>query len=445
MSEGGHDGAVAGGLRERVAGRSVLVCVGPGGVGKTTVSAALALALAHDGRRVLVVTIDPARRLATSLGLATLPNEPVPVRVEDVAGFRVSGGLDAMMLDMKRTWDGVIRRYAPSEEKLTRILANPFYQYLSTAFSGSQEYSAVEKLFELTEDGRYDVIVLDTPPTTQALDFLAAPDRLINVLDSNAVRFLTMPFKASRRFFSIADNVVFKRLAAITGTEMLKALSEFLIAFEGMYEGFARRSEEVKLMLRSAATQFLVVTASRHRVRDETRHLVERLHAFEMPMGAYIVNRVTLPGSLPFASSGSPLLVPPAESLDRLAAHFSSERLRDVAAVEAAHGVLDREFGARFRAAAESEYGRRLQLAARDEARLAALAAMPIHDRIVSRAGAHPGLYCLPEYAEPVHDVERLVRLAKDLWRTPNRMEGLRAHATTREGDEQHETLTAHG
>src|SRR5262249_20010774 len=258
----GHPGRAVKSLE----GRTVICCVGSGGVGKTTISAALALKAAMDGKRALVLTIDPARRLANSLGLRSLGNQETRIDAAHFAQANLSprGEMWAMMLDLKRTWDDLVQRSARTAEQAQSILGNKIYQTLSTAMAGSLEYMAMEKVYELHASGRFDVLVLDTPPTSNALDFLHAPDRILDVLDNDAMRILLGPMlKASRiglKLFALPAGLALRTLARFTGQDFLRDLAHFMVAFEGMYEGFKQRAAQVKRLLAGPETAFVLVT-----------------------------------------------------------------------------------------------------------------------------------------------------------------------------------------
>jgi anion-transporting ArsA/GET3 family ATPase len=282
-------------IEERVAGRQVLVCVGAGGVGKTTVSAALALGLAAQGQRVVVVTIDPARRLADALGLDELGNEP---RLVEPGGFGghglvVAGGLWAMMLDPKHTFDDLIEQLAPDERSRDEILANRIYQQLSSAVAGSQEFTAIAKLYELHASGRFDVLVLDTPPSRNALDFLDAPDRLLGFLEGKALRALLAPTGLAARVVGRGTGLLFGVLQRLTGVDLLADLSVFFRALGGLLDGFRQRAAAVKALLADPATTFLIVTSPRREPVDEAVFFAGRLADAGMTLGGVIVNRVT--------------------------------------------------------------------------------------------------------------------------------------------------------
>jgi anion-transporting ArsA/GET3 family ATPase len=285
-------------LSGALATRRVVVCVGSGGVGKTTVAAALGVRAAMDGRKALVITVDPARRLANSLGLAAIGN--VETRIADAqfraAGLAPRGELYAMTLDVKRTWDELVARHAPSPERRDQILANKLYRRLSTALAGSQEYMAMEKVYELSGARDYDVVVVDTPPTAHALDFLHAPDRLLDVLDSDAARWLLTPAlaagKVGLRLFNLSGSYAAKTLARFTGVELLRDLAEFMIAFQGMYEGFKERAAEVKRLFGSEAAAFVLVTGPSPQATDEALFFHAALSEEGMPVASVVVNRV---------------------------------------------------------------------------------------------------------------------------------------------------------
>ncbi|HMD56121.1 MAG TPA: ArsA-related P-loop ATPase [Solirubrobacteraceae bacterium] len=284
----------AAGLRERLADKRIVICVGAGGVGKTTTSAALALALALEGRKVAVVTIDPARRLAAALGLGELSGEPRRIAPEAFAehGLHAEGELWAMMLDAKRTFDEIITRLAPDASAREEILANPIYRELSTAVAGSHELSAIAKLYELYEEHDFDVIVLDTPPSRNALDFLSAPTRLIGFLEGRALQVFLAPGGLTARLFGRGTALVFAIFARVTGVDMLAELSSFFRSLSSVTEGFGERTRSVAALLRAPETTFLIVTSPEPEPAREARFLADRLAASGMPTGGLVVNRV---------------------------------------------------------------------------------------------------------------------------------------------------------
>jgi anion-transporting ArsA/GET3 family ATPase len=276
---------------EVLATRKIVVCCGSGGVGKTTTAAALALRAAERGRRVVVVTIDPARRLAQSLGLASLDNTPRPV-----AGAGANGGeLHAMMLDMKRTFDDIVLTHAdPLRAK--QILDNPFYVMLSANLAGTQEYMAMEKLGQLHATGEWDLVVVDTPPTRNALDFLDAPDRMTRFLDGRFLRMILAPAKFGGRYGARLVNVGLNTftgvISKITGAELLRDLRDFFAAFETMFGGFRDRAQQTYRLLQDPGTAFVVVASPEPAALREAAYFVERLSAERMPLAGVVVNRV---------------------------------------------------------------------------------------------------------------------------------------------------------
>ena len=277
--------------------RRIIVCCGSGGVGKTTTAAALALRAAEQGRRVVVLTIDPARRLAQSLGLDELDNSPRPVDgIDDSAG----GSLDAMMLDMKRTFDEVVEAHA-TPEKAAQILANPFYVAVSSSFAGTQEYMAMEKLGQLRgriADGSqdWDLIVVDTPPSRSALDFLDAPTRLGSFLDGRFIRLLTAPAKAggraSLRVFGAGVSLASGIMTRLLGGEFLRDVQTFVAATDTMFGGFRERADETYALLSDEESAFLVVASPERDAMREAGYFIERLATDRMPLTGVVVNRV---------------------------------------------------------------------------------------------------------------------------------------------------------
>ena len=270
----------------------IVVCCGSGGVGKTTTAAALALRAAEQGRNVVVLTIDPARRLAQSLGLTALDNTPRQVAgIDSTAG----GELHAMMLDMKRTFDEVVLAHA-TPARAQAILDNPFYQSLSSSFSGTQEYMAMEKLGQLRAEERWDLIVVDTPPSRSALDFLDAPERLGSFLDGRFIRFLTVPAKTGGRAYlrvlGAGFGAVTGLLTRILGAGVLKDIQTFVAALDTMFGGFRERADTTYQLLQASGTSFVVVAAPERDALREASYFVERLGAEKMPLAGLVLNRV---------------------------------------------------------------------------------------------------------------------------------------------------------
>jgi len=270
----------------------IIVCCGAGGVGKTTTAAALGLRAAERGRRVCVLTIDPARRLAQSMGLTELDNTPRSVSgVDGSAG----GSLDAMMLDMKRTFDDIVLAHADGQ-RAQQILANPFYVSLSSSFAGTQEYMAMEKLGQLKAEARWDLIVVDTPPSRSALDFLDAPQRLGRFLDGRMIRLLLAPAKAGGRaymkVFTVGLSVFTNVLTRIIGAQALKDLSLFVSSLETMFGGFRERADRTYRLLKEPGTAFVVIAVPERDSLREAAYFVERLSAEQMPLASMVLNRV---------------------------------------------------------------------------------------------------------------------------------------------------------
>ncbi len=281
-------------LAEALEGKRVCICGGSGGVGKTTTAAAIALGAAARGRRVAVVTIDPARRLANSLGLEELGNEPrlvAPERFAD-AGIEMRGELWAMMLDAKRTFDEVIERLAPDARTRDEILANRIYQEVSSAVAGSQEYTAMSKLYDLHREGGFDLLVLDTPPSRNALDFLDAPDRLTRFFEGRALALFLRPTGLATRVVGRGTGLLFSVLKRATGVDLLEDVSVFFRSLGGLIDGFRERAMAVKQLLGDRATVFLLVTSPEREPIDEALFFWRKLQAAQMPYGGMIVNRV---------------------------------------------------------------------------------------------------------------------------------------------------------
>jgi anion-transporting ArsA/GET3 family ATPase len=283
-------------IAPRLDGKRVVICAGSGGVGKTTTSAALAMGLAARGHKVAVVTIDPAKRLADSLGLEDLDNEPRLVDPDRFKGhgIEMEGELWAMMLDPKRTFDELITRLAPDERSRDEVLANRIYQELSGAVAGSQEFTAIAKLYDLDRSGDYDVLVLDTPPSRNALDFLDAPDRLTGFLEGRALKVFLAPTGLAAKVMGRGTSVVFGVLRRVTGVDLLQDLSVFFRALGGLIEGFRERASGVKKLLADPATTFLIVTSPEREPVDEAIFFRGKLREAGMPFGGLIVNRVQI-------------------------------------------------------------------------------------------------------------------------------------------------------
>ncbi len=280
-------------LEQLLAAKEVAICCGAGGVGKTTTAAAAAaMAAVSLGGKVLVLTVDPARRLADALGMEELGNTEVrvPDSVMKAAGVEPRGELWAAMLDAKQSWDELVRRHAPNQATVTRILENPLYLNITGRFSAGNEYIAMERLYEIHRTGVYDLIVVDTPPTRHALDFLEAPDRMAEFFSSRLLRWLTAPSRsrmltmASRPFYQVADRVL--------GSQFLQDIAEFFLLFQTMYDGFVERSNAVKRLIHGRRTTFIVVTALEATPLREAEFFMEALKKMGLHPGALILNKV---------------------------------------------------------------------------------------------------------------------------------------------------------
>jgi anion-transporting ArsA/GET3 family ATPase len=348
----------------------ILVCCGSGGVGKTTTSAALALAAAEAGRTVVVLTIDPARRLAQSLGLKELDNEP---RRVDVPG--ADGELHAMMLDMKRTFDDIVTAHS-TPERAGQILDNPFYQALSSSFSGTQEYMAMEKLGQLRASDQWDLIIVDTPPSRSALDFLDAPNRMSRFLDGAMIRLLTAPARAGGRAgfkFASAGFLFFSRIISkILGGQLLQDISAFVAALDTMFGGFRERATATYELLRRPGTWFLVVASPEPDALREASYFVDRLSAEGMPLAGLVLNRTHPPATT---------------ALSATRAEAAAEEIAEAGGP-----------GAELAAAALRVHAERMVLAAREQ---------HLADRFTS---AHPevAVRTVPAAAGDVHDLDGL-------------------------------------
>jgi anion-transporting ArsA/GET3 family ATPase len=292
----------------------IIVCCGSGGVGKTTTAAAIGLRAAERGRQVCVLTVDPARRLAQSMGLSSLDNTPRLVDgVDDAAG----GSLHAMMLDMKRTFDEIVEAHA-DPARAAQILANPFYQSLSSSFAGTQEYMAMEKLGQLRRSNEWDLIVVDTPPSRSALDFLDAPERLGRFLDGRLIRLLTAPVKAGRPFGRVLNagfSVMTGAMTKLLGGQVLRDAQTFITAFDTMFGGFRERAEATYKLLQAPGTSFLVIATPEPDALREASYFVERLAEERMPLAGLILNRVHTAGASQLSAARS---VAVAETLETM-------------------------------------------------------------------------------------------------------------------------------
>lgn len=339
---------MSGSLVDRLAGARVVVCAGPGGVGKTTTAAALGVAIARTGRRVCVVTIDPARRLAEALGVGELTNDPSPVAGPPL-GLPDGGALWAMMLDPQRTFDGLVAELSPDAETRDRLLANPLYRHVSSAAGGGHEFTAVARLHDLAADARFDVVVLDTPPSRNALDFLDAPDRIAAVLEGRAIRALLGSGRTglAARIAQRAVGVGMGALQRLTGVDVLRDLQAFFDAIGPLSDGFVARAGAVRALLRDDATHFVVVTSPEPVPAAEALALRRHLDEVGMPFRALVVNRVTPAALAPEGPAGGAVAVQLRAALDpALAAVVASAWEEDQR-----HAAADREAIAELAAA----------------------------------------------------------------------------------------------
>ncbi|MFN7143216.1 MAG: ArsA family ATPase [Myxococcota bacterium] len=369
-------------LDQLVKRQRLLVCVGSGGVGKTTSAAAIALKAALEGRRVLVLTIDPARRLANSLGLSEFGNTEVRIDLGDRCP--PGGELWAMMLDASSTFDDVIRRVAKDDATRQAIFANKIYRHMAGSFSGSQEYMATERLYDVHSSDRYDLIVLDTPPVKNALDFLESPGRLARFLDRQIMKWFLTPYEEEKvfgkRFLMSTSAVVYRLLGHIFGREFLDELSVFFTLFRDLYDGFRERHEAVGRLFSSQATSFLVVSAPTEPSVDVARFFLDELRTRRLPIGGVVVNQV----------HAATATVPDVEAL-------LGDRARALDAVTA--GPLLARLGMAHR--------RLRDLAALEAARV---------DELRRYAGTQLWTKVIPRHADEVHDLAGLLRLHEDLF-----------------------------
>jgi anion-transporting ArsA/GET3 family ATPase len=381
-----------GSLDGLLASREIVVACGPGGVGKTTTAAAAAaMAAARIGGKVLVLTVDPARRLADALGLEGIGNTErlVPAEAFEAAGVRPAGELWAAMLDTKQSWDALIATHAPDARTRQEILANPLYRNISGRFVQSHDYIAMERLFEIHTEGDYDLIVVDTPPARNALDFLDAPERMADFFSSRLLRWLIVPYRsrlvnlASRPFYQVADRVL--------GTQFLEDIAQFFILFQTMYDGFVERARAVQRLLANRCTSFVVVSTLEAVPLREAEFFAEELAARRLHLGAVVLNKV-LPGYLRDPEGA-----------------VVAERMRDGA------GALARELLPLLEGVEEQQLERVLEeigqsyidyrlVAQREAEQRAELQAVP--ETLVS----------VPYFDTDVYDLAGLLRLGAQLW-----------------------------
>lgn len=364
-----------------IVANKLIICVGSGGVGKTTVAAAIALRAARLGRRALVLTIDPARRLANSLGLNRFGNEETQIALEDV-----EGELWAMMLDTQSTFEALIRKVSPDAETRDKILGNRVYRHVADSFSGSQEYMATERLYDVMKSGRYDLVVLDTPPVKNALDFLESPGRMSRFLERRILQWFLAPYEEGQifgRLFRGTSAVVFRLLGYIFGREFLDELAEFLYLFRDLYDGFRERHEAVIGMFHDSHTRFLLVMAPTAPSAAVAHYFIDSLEERGMPRSGVVVNQV-------HQSAGQ--MVDPQEALSRIAQELSEDL--------AVH--TDTQLLARLGAA-----HRRLLGLAQTEGALI--------NKVGQRLGSGEQMWQVPRYEGEVHDLNGLDKVGTQL------------------------------
>ena len=381
-------------LEQLAAAKQILISCGSGGVGKTTTAAALgAQAAAHLGGRVLVLTVDPARRLANALGLEQFGNTEirVPDELFRAAGVEPDGELWAAMLDTKQSWDDLVARHAPDAATRDAILANPLYQNITGKFIQSHDYVAMERLYELHQSGRYDLIVVDTPPTRNAVDFLDAPDRMADFFSSRLLRWLIAPYRsrmvsmASKPFYSVADRIL--------GTQVLQDIAEFFILFQTMYDGFVERADAVRRLIEGPATSFVVVSTLEAAPAREAENFMRLLDERGLAIGALVLNKV-LPETLldrDAATVARQLVTSSDEVAAALAGRPKLADPEDLARVlrEIGQNFIDYQVVATREAEARSELSRRPAVVA-----------------------------TVPYFSQDIADLAGLLRLGDTVWRT---------------------------
>jgi anion-transporting ArsA/GET3 family ATPase len=379
-------------LEHLLAAKEIAITCGSGGVGKTSVAAALGtMAATHLGGRVLVLTVDPARRLAGALGLEAVGNaeRQIPPEAFNAAGARPRGELWVAMLDTKQSWDDLVRRHAPDVRTRDAILANPLYTNITAKFVQSHDYIAMERLFEIHASGRYDLLVVDTPPTRNALDFLDAPARMAEFFSSRLLRWLTVPYRS--RFVTVASKPFYTVADRILGTKFLEDIAEFFSLFQTMERGFVARAKEVTRVLGDRRTTFAVITTLEASPLHEAEFFMEALRARKLQLGALVLNKV-LPAYLSDEQATEA-----AEVLRATNAELGAELAPLVAAPEQrVAGVLAEVASsfANFRVVAQREAEQRAELAVAPEVTVA-----------------------VPYLDEDIHDLAGLLRLGERLWR----------------------------
>lgn len=385
-----------GGLDRILTAKEIVVCCGSGGVGKTTTAAAAAtMAAVHHDLKVLVVTVDPARRLANALGIERFGNAEtrVPAEAFAQAGVNPAGELWAAMLDTKQSWDDLIRLHAPDEATRDAILSNALYRNISGRFVQSHDYVAMERLYEIHSAGRYDLIVVDTPPTRNAVDFLQAPERMADFFSSRLLRLLIAPYRSrlvgmtSRPFYAVADRIL--------GTQFLQDIAEFFILFQSMYDGFVERSTAVSRLLRSSAASFVVVSTLESAPAREAAFFIDALREGDHQVGALVLNKA-LPGWLDD---------PAATRLARSLSQGDEAAVGPLAEAAVAATGADGELVRHMLGELAANYLRYQVVAAREAAEAASLAT-DAEMRVE-----------VPFFADDIGDLAGLLRIGEWLWR----------------------------
>lgn len=389
----------AGTLEQLLSAKEIVICCGSGGVGKTTVAAAAgAMAATHLGGKVLVVTVDPARRLANALGLEEFGNVEtrVPEEAFVAAGVEPRGELWAAMLDTKQSWDDLVRRHAPDDETRDAILANPLYANITGRFVQSHDYIAMERLYEIHASGRYDLVIVDTPPTRNALDFLEAPERMADFFSSRLLRWLTVPYRS--RLVNMATKPFYRVADTILGSAFLEDIAEFFLLFQTMYKGFVERARSVQRTLEDKRTTFVVVSTLESAPLHEAEFFMEALEEQTFHLGAVVLNKV-LPSYLLDAGAArtaermgaDAAAVVDALPADVIAGPLEGADADDLAAVveEVAGSFLD------YRVVATREAEQRQELSAQPDV----IASVPYFD-------------------SDIFDLAGLLRLGEQIWRS---------------------------
>ena len=387
----------SGSLDGLLAAKEIVIACGPGGVGKTTTAAAAGvMAALRQGGKVLVLTVDPAKRLANALGLEGIGNTEsrVPDEAFRSAGLKPRGELWAAMLDTKESWDALIRRHAPDQQTRDEILANPLYKNISGRFVQSHDYIAMERLYEIHSESDYDLIVVDTPPTRNALDFLDAPERMADFFSSRLLRWLIVPYRsrlvnvATKPFYQVADRIL--------GTEFLADISEFFVLFQSMYDGFVERSESVGRLLSDRRTTFIVISTLEAVPLREAEFFAEQLNARKLHLGAIVLNKV-LPDYLR-DSDGAAV----AESMRERADDLADQMAPNLAALDPVLGDSD-------------QIARVLTEVAGSFLNFQVVALREMEER--SMLSVTPDvLATVPFFDTDIYDLAGLVRLGEQIW-----------------------------